>query len=184
MKLPRITIEYYEEESFAPGKLSFPLIMGFAIHWAWVYLFMFGGASLFFLQSNGAHAVLFLVSATCLALTLLSYGVFLGAARRLFGTPAKRNRNRCAAAAGVFAGMVLMLVANSAPEVMLPCAVASGVLTGVGSAVLLMSYGVSFSVCDLATLSVSVAASFLLSAVLFVAALALDSALPWFWRFR
>lgn len=178
MKLPRITIEYYEEESFAPGKLSFPLIMGFAIHWAWVYLFMFGGSSPFFLQSNGAHAVLFLVSATCLALTLLSYGVFLGAARRLFGTPAKRNRNRCAAAAGVFAGMVLMLVANSAPEVMLPCAVASGVLTGVGSAVLLMSYGVSFSVCDLATLSVSVAASFLLSAVLFVAALALDSALP------
>lgn len=177
MKLPRITIEYYEEESFAPGKLSFPLVMGFGVHWAWVYLFMFGGSSPFSSQAGEARSVLFLVSATCLALTLLSYGVFLNAARRLFSTPEKRNRNRCVAAACVFAGMVLMLVANSAPEAMLPCSAAAGVLTGAGSAVLLMSYGVSFSVCDLATLSVSVAASFLISTVLFVVVLALDSVL-------
>ena len=47
MRLPRITIEYQEEETCAPGKLSFALIAGFGLHWAWVYLFMFDGAQLF-----------------------------------------------------------------------------------------------------------------------------------------
>lgn len=178
MKLPRITIEYYEEESFAPGKLSFPLIMGFGVHWAWVYLFMFGGSSPFSSQAGGIHSVLFLVSATCLALTLLCYGVFLSAARRLFSTPEKRNRNRFAAAFLVLAGMALMLMTNAVPGMSLVFSTAAGVLTGVGSAVLLMSYGVSFSVCDLATLSVSVAASFLVSVVLFVALVALDTVAP------
>ena len=49
MRLPRITIEYQEEETCAPGKLSFALIAGFGLHWAWVYLFMFDGAQLFFI---------------------------------------------------------------------------------------------------------------------------------------
>ena len=50
MRLPRITIEYQEEETCAPGKLSFALIAGFGLHWAWVYLFMFDGAQLFSLH--------------------------------------------------------------------------------------------------------------------------------------
>ena len=53
MRLPRITIEYQEEETCAPGKLSFALIAGFGLHWAWVYLFMFDGAQLFSLHPAG-----------------------------------------------------------------------------------------------------------------------------------
>ncbi len=178
MKLPRITIEYCEEESYALGRLSFPLIMGFGIHWAWIYLFMFGGSSLFYPQVGDAHAVLFPVSATFFAATLLCYGVFLSFARRLFSTPARRNANRLVAAMLVFLSMVLMLAANYLPGLAVPCSVVAGVASGIGSAVLLMSYGVSFSVCDLATTAISVAASFLISVVVFVAVMALDVAVP------
>lgn len=178
MRLPRVTIEYYEEESYAPGKLSFPLIAGFGIHWAWVYLFMFGGSSPFCPEAGADHSLMFLVSATFLALTLLSYGVFLNFARKLFGTPAKRNRNRVVAAAFVFVSMCLMLAGNNVEALSVPCSVIAGVLSGIGSAVLLMSYGVSCSVCDLATLSVSIAAAFLISVALFVGVVALDVVSP------
>lgn len=178
MRLPRVTIEYYEEESYAPGKLSFPLIAGFGIHWAWVYLFMFGGSSPFCPEAGADHSLMFLVSAAFLALTLLSYGVFLNAARNLFGTPRKRNRNRIVAALLVFISMCLMLMANNVDALAVPCSIAAGVLSGIGSAVLLMSYGVSCSVCDLPTLSVSIAAAFLMSVVLFVGVVALDVASP------
>lgn len=45
MKLPyiKVEVEYREEETGAPGKVSPALIVGFGLHWAWVYLFMFNG---------------------------------------------------------------------------------------------------------------------------------------------
>ena len=36
MKLPYIKVEYREEETEAPGKMSPALIVGFGLHWAWV----------------------------------------------------------------------------------------------------------------------------------------------------
>lgn len=45
MKLPyiKVEVEYREEETGADGKVSPALIVGFGLHWAWVYLFMFNG---------------------------------------------------------------------------------------------------------------------------------------------
>ena len=93
MRLPRITIEYQEEESYALGKVSAPLIVGFAAHWAWVYLFMFNSGQLFYAASPDMQDVLFLVSIAFFSLTLVSYGVFLERARKLFSMGQRRSRN-------------------------------------------------------------------------------------------
>lgn len=178
MRLPRITIEYQEEETCAPGKLSFALIAGFGLHWAWVYLFMFDGAQLFSLHpaETPPPPLLFPVSLASFAAALLCYGLFLEPVRTLFGTAEKRSRNRLIAAASVLASMLLAIGGNLFPAAQPAFIIAAGLLSGVGSAALLMSYGVSFSVCDLATTVVCTAASLPISALCFVAVSTLGEA--------
>ncbi len=178
MRLPHITIEYQEEESYALGRVSLSLIFGFGVHWAWIYLFMFNGGQLFYSSSANLQDALFLVSIALFSATLLCYGILLEKARSLFATARKRSRNRLVAAIMVFLGMVISVlggVVSSAPWVVV---VLSGVLCGVGSAVLLMSYAVSFSVCDLPTVAVCLAASLPLGAVGFALVVLMELALP------
>lgn len=177
MKLPHITIEYREEETYALGKVSVALIFGFGLHWAWVYLFMFNGAELFFPRAPDMQGVFFISSLVVFVAILLSYGIFLKPLRRLFSTPQKRGRNRMFAAFSVFVAMVLMSVADAVPAAQFVCGLAAGILSGAGSAVLLMSYGVSFSVCDLATAAFCTAASLPVSSIVFVLIVILDAAI-------
>lgn len=165
MRLPHITIEYQEEESYALGKVSLALIVGFGAHWTWVYLFMFNGGQLFYPGSAYLQDVLFLSSIALFSATLLGYGIFLPVARELFSTGKKRSRNRLVAATMVFVGMLVSVLGSVVPHAALPLVVLSGALCGIGSAVLLMSFAVSFSVCDLPTVAVSVAASIPLGAI-------------------
>ena len=178
MRLPRITIEYQEEESYALGKVSAPLIVGFAAHWAWVYLFMFNSGQLFYAASPDMQDVLFLVSIAFFSLTLVSYGVFLERARKLFSMGQRRSRIRLVAALMVFAAMIISVLGSIVPAAPIPFVVVSGLLCGVGSAVLLMSFAVSFSVCDLLTVAVSVAAVVPLGAVGFALAMVGEYLLP------
>lgn len=178
MRLPRITIEYQEEESYALGKVSAPLIVGFAAHWAWVYLFMFNSGQLFYAASPDMQDVLFLVSIAFFSLTLVSYGVFLERARKLFSMGQRRSRIRLVAALMVFAAMIISVLGSIVPAAPIPFVVVSGLLCGVGSAVLLMSFAVSFSVCDLPTVAVSVAAVVPLGAVGFALAMVGEYLLP------
>ena len=57
MKLPyiKVEVEYREEETGAPGKVSPALIVGFGLHWAWVYLFMFNGQYILFTEAHEQH---------------------------------------------------------------------------------------------------------------------------------
>lgn len=178
MRLPRITIEYQEEESYALGKVSAPLIVGFAAHWAWVYLFMFNSGQLFYAASPDMQDVLFLVSIAFFSLTLMSYGVFFERARKLFSTGRRRSRIRLVAALMVFVAMIISVLGSIAPAAPIPFVVVSGLLCGVGSAVLLMSFAVSFSVCDLPTAAVIVAAVVPLGAVGFALAMVGEYLLP------
>lgn len=178
MRLPHITIEYQEEESYALGKVSAPLIVGFAAHWAWVYLFMFNSGQLFYAASPDMQDVLFLVSIAFFSLTLMSYGVFFERARKLFSTGRRRSRIRLVAALMVFVAMIISVLGSIAPAAPIPFVVVSGLLCGVGSAVLLMSFAVSFSVCDLPTVAVSVAAVVPLGAVGFALAMVGEYLLP------
>ncbi len=169
MKLPYITVEYREENTGAPGKMSPALIFGFGLHWAWMYLFMFNGHYLLFPAAASMQTVLSGVSGGVFAVTLLLYAVFLPQARALFATPRAIKRNRLIAACLVLFSMLLCLVAGMLPAsgFTAGCFAAAGAGSGIGSAVLLMSFGVSFSVCDLPTIATCTALSLVVSAVMF-----------------
>ena len=86
MKLPhiKVEVEYREEETGAPGKASPALIVGFGLHWAWVYLFMFNGQYILFPEADSMQLLLSATSGIFHAVALLLYAVFLKQARQLF----------------------------------------------------------------------------------------------------
>ena len=171
MKLPYIKVEYREEDTGAPGKMSPALIVGFGLHWAWVYLFMFNGQYLLFPESGSMQTLLSTTSGVAHAVTLLLYAVCLKQARALFGTPQRIRRIRIIAACLMAVAAPLCMAGNAVPvpQAAIAVFVASGVLSGVGSAALLMSFGVSFSVCDLPTIAMCAALSVPVAAVTFAA---------------
>lgn len=150
MKLPhiKVEVEYREEETGAPGKVSPALIVGFGLHWAWVYLFMFNGQYILFPEADSMQLPLSATSGIFHAVALLLYAVFLKQARQLFDTPEHIRRNRVIAAGLVACATLLCMAGNAVPTGPLAALlfVAAGITSGVGSAMLLMSFGVSFSV--------------------------------------
>lgn len=181
MKLPyiKVEVEYREEETGAPGKVSPALIVGFGLHWAWVYLFMFNGQYVLFPEADSMQLLLSATSGAVHAMALLLYAICLKQARALFDTPGHIRRNRVVAACLVAAATVLCMAGNLASVGPLAalCFVAAGATSGVGSAMLLMSFGVSFSVCDLPTIALCTALSLVVSAVAFALTLLVSSAL-------
>lgn len=161
MRLPHITIEYRDEEVAGVGKISPALVAGLGLHWAWVFSAMFSAGELFSFHANGMAYIMVATSMFCMALTLLGYAVFTERARRLFQTIADRRRIRLLAAVITSAGILCVAVAAAfgSPWVCAIACVVGGVASGVGSAVLLMSYGVSFSVCDTAASAMQFALS-------------------------
>ena len=165
MRLPHITIEYRDEEAAGVGKISPALVAGFGLHWAWVFSAMFSAGELFSFRTAGMASVMVVTSMACMALTLLCYSLFMGKVRCLFRTIADRRRVRFVAAAITSVGLLCVAagaVFGNAPVCAAAC-VCGGVATGVGSAALLMSYGVSFSVCDTAASAMQFALSCLVT---------------------
>lgn len=161
MRLPHITIEYRDEEVAGVGKISPALVAGLGLHWAWVFSAMFSAGELFSFHANGMACIMVVTSMSCMALTLLGYAVFTERVRRLFQTIADRRRIRLLAAVITSAGILCVALAAAFGSTWV-CAIAcivGGVASGVGSAALLMSYGVSFSVCDTAASAMQFALS-------------------------
>lgn len=179
MKLPhiKVEVEYREEETGAPGKVSPALIVGFGLHWAWVYLFMFNGQYILFPEADSMQLLLSATSGIFHAVALLLYAVFLKQARQLFDTPEHIRRNRVIAAGLVACATLLCMAGNAVPTGPLAALlfVAAGITSGVGSAMLLMSFGVSFSVCDLPTIALCTALSIVVSALVFALTLIVSS---------
>ncbi len=175
MKLPHVSVEYIEEESFAPGEMSAPLIVGFGVHWAWVYAFMFNEASLFHVLPADAHIVMFSVSLLTLVATLLCYGLFLERARTLFTTPKDRQRNRAVGAVCMIVGVAIAIAGGHSASLVTIAAVLCGALVGFGSAILYMSFSVSFSTCDTPTIAISTGLSFIVSVLVFGGLVALGN---------
>ncbi|MCI8425719.1 MAG: helix-turn-helix transcriptional regulator, partial [Adlercreutzia sp.] len=182
MKLPhiKVEVEYREEDTGAPGKMSPALIAGFGLHWAWVYLFMFNGQFVLFPETGFLQTMLSTVSGIVHAAALLAYAVFLKQARLMFGTPQRIRNNRVVAAALMAVAVALCLLGNCAGSVpaAITCFVLAGVTSGVGSAALLMSFGVSFSVCDLPTIALCAALSVPVGALVFAAAIVVGAVVP------
>ena len=94
MKLPyiKVEVEYREEETGAPGKVSPALIVGFGLHWAWVYLFMFNGQYILFPEADSMQLLLSATSGVFHAVALLLYAVFLKQARQRTSAATVRSR--------------------------------------------------------------------------------------------
>lgn len=179
VKLPKVTIAIDEEGSLAFGKISPALVIGFGIHFAWMFLVQFSASHLFFAGApEGTAAISHVFSLCVFVLTLFAYAAFLQQMRRLFDTPAHRNRNRLVAAIATAVGGLLLFGCSTATGVGWGCIVASGLLTGMGSAVLLMSYGVSFGMLDSPTIAMGTALSLIVASAVFLALSALGLASP------
>ena len=167
IKMPRVHIEFEEDESYAIGKISIGFVLGFALRLFWPFLTILG-AYTFANQSVVQYAdELNLTSVGAFACTMLAYGIFLKQLRMLFSTSKKRDANRFFAAVIMVLGVFLIIVANAFPVIALPALIIAGILTGMGSAMLMMSYGVSASICDAATVALSAALSFFIAMLLF-----------------
>ncbi len=179
VKLPKVTIAIDEEGSLAFGKISPALVIGFGIHFTWMFLVQFSAAHLFLEgAAEGTATVSHVFSLCVFILTLLAYAAFIKQARRLFDTPAHRNRNRLVAALATAIGGFLLFGCSVGTPVGWACIVASGLLTGVGSAVLLMSYGVSFGMLDSPTIAMGTALSLIVASVAFLALAAIGAVSP------
>lgn len=161
------------------GKVSVPLIFGFGIHWAWIFAFIFSASVLFPLQSTTVGVAATCSSMLCMAFTLLAYTFLFKKIRPLFQTKPQRRRIRFVGTLIDSIGVVLVIVAAllQVESAALVVVIVSGVLTGVGSAVLMMSYGVSFSICDTAAAAMQYALSCLVACTIYALILVLDSAL-------
>lgn len=181
IKLPRIKVEVSEDDRFSLGKLSLPLFVGFGMHWAWVYLTMFNGRSLFFwnaVDPSASASVFYLVSLVFLAGTLFGYGLFARGLRLLLSTSRRRALSRFIGAALASGGTLLMCAADSASASGMAALVVGGAATGIGSAVLLMSFGISFGQCDIATIVTSTALSLVVGIAVFAIVSNLDTMHP------
>ncbi len=177
MKLPHVTIEYREEEAAGVGKVSPSLIVGFGLHWAWIFSAIFSSNLIFPFWSQDASSVMMIVSMLCMAVTLLCYTFFFSRVRPLFQTMGQRRRVRFFAALFASVGTLIIALGAGIPAIgaCVALEVVGGVLTGVGTAALLMSYGVSFSICDSAAAAMQFALSSVVTGAAYGFILAIDT---------
>lgn len=167
IKLPRVTIEFQEESPDTIGKISFGFVLGFALRLFWPFLAILGEFTFGDADAAEYIPILNLASVCAFGLTMLAYGFFLEQLRNLFSTPKKRDFNRLVAALIIVLGVILIVLSNMQPLVALPLLIIAGVLTGIGSAMLMMSYGVSASICDAASVGLSAALAFAIALALY-----------------
>ncbi len=151
IRVPRITINADFGDDTAFGDLSL-LSVGYGLHQAWVYAAMFGTSSIFGTQTYvtgmyGSHASLpFLISIVVFGLCLLFAGITDQRYLRLYIS----KRTLVTGSALMSAGTLLLL---APPFVGGPTLeVVSGVMTGIGSAILILFWGVAFARCDSASI--------------------------------
>lgn len=78
MKLPKITVRLDEEEAFSFGKISPALVIGFGIHFTWMFLVQFSADHLFFEGAPaGTSSASHLLSLSIFVLTLFAYAALL-----------------------------------------------------------------------------------------------------------
>lgn len=151
IRVPRITINADFGDDAAFGDLSL-LSVGYGLHQAWVYAAMFGTSSIFGTQTYitgmyGSHASLpFLISIVVFGLCLLFAGI---TDQRLLKAYISK-RMLVVGALLMSAGTLLLL---SPPAINGPALeVVSGIATGIGSAILILFWGVAFARCDSASI--------------------------------
>jgi DNA-binding CsgD family transcriptional regulator len=170
IKVPSFRIERNDDEGFSLGKLSAPLIVGFGIHVCWMSLIIFSSESLLFFNSASPSRTAALFSSVLLGFfvtMMFAYGVGSFLMRRLFATRHKRFLNRAIGAALAGGGTLLAVLADSSTVLGMALIWASGATTGIGSVVLLMSYGVSCAQCDVTSAFATTAMALVLGVIFY-----------------
>ena len=151
IRVPRITLNADFGDDTAFGDLSL-LSVGYGLHQAWVYAAMFGTSSIFGTQTYitgmyGSHASLpFLISIVVFGLCLLFASITDQRHLHLYIS----KKTLVAGAVLMSTGTLLLLAPPLINGPMLE--VVSGVMTGIGSAVLILFWGVAFARCDSASI--------------------------------
>jgi len=181
IKLPSVRVELNNEEGLSLGKLSVPLIVGFGVHWSWMYLVIFSNESLFFHSNASPSQTSELFSSALLgfsAIMLFAYGVGSFLMRRLFSTRQKRSLNRIIGATLSCTGILLITLADSSTVLGTTMTWVSGVVVSIGAVVLLMSYGVSCAQCDMVSASATTTMALVLGVVLYALLAQIATLLP------
>lgn len=155
IKFPKIKLDYNDEEIFSLGKLSPALIIGFGFHWAWVYLTMFSGETIFFANEIHAHdtaKTFYLASLIVFVSTFFLYAIASRPLRIVFRTRKARLYIRFGGAVFASLGTLMLYFASIDSAFGMTILITGALISGIGSVVLLMSYGVSFGQCDTATI--------------------------------
>lgn len=158
VRVPRITLkaDYGDEASF--GELSL-LAFGYGLHQAWVYATMFATSSLFNVDTYvtgmyGSHASLtFFVSIVVFGLCLL----FAAVTNQRFLRFYVSKRFLTVGAIFTSLGTAALLAPIDSASIMLALEIACGISTGIGSAILILFWGVAFARCDSASIVLNAA---------------------------
>ena len=172
LKLPRITVSVdFENGDGNSGNLGMEAL-GYGLHQAWIYLAMFSTADIFQLQDVATGMYGTSTSAT-LPISLLIFGVCL----IVFGLDNQRFVRLFASGKAMAAGAALtalgtLALAFSAPDlgpsINLTCEVVSGIATGLGTALLIIYWGIIFSNMNLSSIVLNTTIAIILAFVVFV----------------
>ena len=175
-KALRIVVHAGKDTDTGSAELS-TISIGYGFHQAWILAVLFGAANIFGIPvgENGlASSPVFLVSIVVNAISLMLIGLF--DKKVLFLMVDKRTA--VAAAAITALGTLLIIPLATLGGTSVPLIVASGVLTGLGSAVLIVFWGIAFARADFLSIVLNTAIATIVAMMLYVLVLhALPS--PW-----
>ena len=157
-----------KETGFAIDSLSIELIGAYGCHMAWMFLLMFNGSQMLYPNLGEHNTWVFVVSLVVFALTLLAYAIFSQKLRHTLFSRKRRARNRFIAALFMALSALLLAVADAYLAAAVPLGVLSGVLSGLGSSLLLISCGISFSMVETPSITAMTALAFATAGILFV----------------
>lgn len=147
--------------------------LGYGLHQTWIFAVMFGAVSVFGVQPAGPNmpSTVLGVSLAVNMATLIVLGLF----DQMLLSFITHRRNTVAAAALMCAGTLMVGVLSPAMTALNPLSVTAGVLTGVGSAVLLMFWGVAFARLDGTSIIMNTAIAFVVAAIAYAIVLVLPA---------
>lgn len=167
MEWSSIDAQIKDDADYSIGRISPWYVIGFALRMLWPFLAISGEYAFANTLVSENAPLLNLVSFISFACTMLVYGIFFKHLRKLFSLPKRRDIIRLIAAFSIALGVVIIVIANIYANIAFAALIFAGILTGFGSAILMMSYGVSASACDVASIALSAAASFALAIIAF-----------------
>lgn len=172
-KLPQVMVSVdFDNGDDRSGQLGMASL-GYGIHQAWIYLAMFSTVDIFQLQEVATG-----IFGTSASLTLPTSLLAFGGLLLLFGAFNKRlmrlfisGKTMVAGALLTFLGTVILALpsAETASSLSVFCEVASGVATGLGTAVLIIFWGLVFSSMNLSSIVLNTTVAIMLAFIIFVA---------------